>query len=132
MQGNIQQKRLHSIESAIQVIYNQITKYSGPEIICGGNDRFHCDAILLGSLLKSSAAIGISPRPTNPYPDMTFNKLAEQIRGMLVLDEHGGGGYYQSTHHHGIKHSIEASLRSLEDHMSGLKLELFLTQKRER
>ncbi|CZR67620.1 uncharacterized protein PAC_17519 [Phialocephala subalpina] len=130
--GNIGQNRLYCIESTIQVIYDLITKYSGPEIICC-NDRFACDAILLGSLLKRSATIGISPRPKNPYPGMTFKRLAEQIREMQVLDNcghtSGDGTYYDYINGNGIKDSIEASLRSLEDRMCGLKLESFLPHK---
>jgi hypothetical protein len=70
---------MYSIKSTIQVIYDLITKYSGLEIICPSIDRFACDATLLGSLLKSLAIIGISPRPKDPYLGITFKRLAEQI-----------------------------------------------------
>ncbi len=57
-------KRVYSsIESAIQIIYDPISKYS-------------CHSMVLGSLLKSSAVIGISPRPKSPYPGMPFKTLA--------------------------------------------------------
>ena len=132
VQGNIQRKRLYSIDRAIQVIYDLIAKYSGPEIICCNDDRFACDAILLGSLLKSSAAIGILPRPKNPYPGMTFKTLAEQIREMKVLDQcrYAQRGYYTSSSCHKINDSIEASIRSLEDVMCGLNLKSFLPKEK--
>lgn len=129
VQENIQQKRVSSIESAIQVIRDLITKYSGPEIICCQNDQFACDLILLGSLVKSSAKIGISPQLKNPYPGMTFKTLAEKIRGMQVLDDcryTKKSRYDDSIRSHRVKDSIETSIQSLEEHMCGLKLESFL------
>lgn len=129
MEGKIQQRRIDGIERAIQVIDDLITKYSGPEIVCSNGERFACDAILLGSLIKSSAAIGILPRPKNPYPGVTFKTLAEQIRKMQVLDicKDNHRDYYSLNH--GVKDSIEASMRSLEDGMRGLKLKHFLPKK---
>lgn len=44
---------------------------------------------------------------------------------MDVLDDCGNRRHYS----HGVKDSIEASLRSLEDRMCGLELESFLPQK---
>lgn len=137
MQGTIQQKRLYGIESAIRVVYDLIAKYSSPKINCSNDDNpFLCDAVLLGSLIKSSAEIGISPRPKNPFPGMTFKGLAEQIRGMKVLDDcdyirkgDDSHRYYESHESHGIKYSIKASIRSLEDELCGVNLESFLPQR---
>lgn len=103
-------------------------------MICCNDDQFMCDAALLGSLLKSSTAIGISPRPKNPYPGMTFKRLGEQIREMQVLDDcrylipSKRGAFYASRSHR-IKDWIEASLSSLADQLDGLRLESFLPQK---
>jgi hypothetical protein len=129
---NIQQRRLNGIESAIQVIYDLITKYSGPDIVCNNaHVGFACDATLLGSLIKSSAAIGIYPRPKYPYPGVTFNTLAEQIREMQILDDcrNDHRGYSSYNRYHGVKDSIDASLNSIALGMSGLKLEEFLPKK---
>jgi hypothetical protein len=126
--GNIQENRIDAIESMIAVIHDLITKYSGPNILCENGNEFSCDANLLGSLLKASAIIGIWPRPEDPYPGINSKTLADQIRGMRVLDncERSGRGYYSSGGRHGIKDSIEASMRSLEDRMLGLHLMSFL------
>jgi hypothetical protein len=128
--GTIQEKRIDAIESMIAVIHDLITKYAGSDILCDNGQEFSCDANLLGSLLKASAIIGIWPRPEDPYPGIKSKTLADQIRGMRVLDDcemsSRGRGYYGSTRSHGIKDSIEASMRSLEDRILGLHLMPFL------
>jgi hypothetical protein len=111
----------------IAVIYDLITKYSGPDILCDNGNKFSCDANLLGSLLKASAIIGIWPRPENPYPGINSKTLGDQIRGMQVLDNcEIGGRYYDSGCSHGIKDLIQVSMRSLEDRILGLHLTSFL------
>jgi hypothetical protein len=112
----------------IAVIYNLITKYSGPNILCDNNNEFSCDTNLLGLLLKASAIIRIWPRPEDPYPGINSKTLAGQIRGIRVLDdcERSGRGYYSSSSSHGIKVLIEASMKSLEDRIPGLHLTSFL------
>ena len=130
MPGTIQEKRINAIESMIAVIHDLITKYSGPNILCDNGQEFSCDANLLGSLLKASAIIGIWPRPEDPYPGIKSKTLADQIRGMRVLDDcemsRRERGYYVSTRNHGIKDSIEASMRPLEERILGLHLVSFL------
>jgi hypothetical protein len=129
----IQDIRIEGIEGTIKIMHDLITKYSGPETVCQNNSGFACDAILLGSLLKRSAAFGIWPQPKDPYPGITFKTLADQIRGMQVLDDCSqsgrGGRHYSSARDHGIKDSIEASIRSLEDRMCGLPLGSFLPKR---
>jgi hypothetical protein len=129
--GAIQDIRIDGIESLIKVIHDLITKYSGAKKICHRDNGFACDAILLGSLLKRSAKMGIWPHPKYPYPGLTFKTLADQIRGMELLDDcrQSGNRYYSSAGSHGIKSSIEESIRSLEDSMCGLKLGSFLPKR---
>lgn len=133
MLGAIQTSRIDGIESMLKVVHDLITKYSGPKILCRNNNGLTCDAMLLGSLLKGAAVTRIWPPPKHPYPGITIKMLADQIRGIDVLDDsrhHGrGGGYYTSGNGHGIKDSMEASIRSLEDRMCGLELKSFLPKK---
>jgi hypothetical protein len=104
-----------------------MTKYSGTEIICEKENRSYYDSSLLGSLVKSSAATGISPQPKSPYTGIIFKTLIEQIQEMKVLDQCvNGSGYHRTTYGHGIKDSIIATMRCLEDVMCGLKLESLL------
>ncbi|KAF8862923.1 hypothetical protein BDZ45DRAFT_722895 [Acephala macrosclerotiorum] len=128
----IQERRIDAIESMMAIIHELITKYSGPNILCDKGSDFFCDANLLGSLLKASVIIGIWPRPEHPYLGMNSGALADRIRGMRVLDGcekiTRGGRFLGSGFNHGIKNSIEASVRSLEDRMLGLDLTSFLSK----
>lgn len=104
-------------------MHDHITAYLTPDILCNNGKQFSCDAIVLGSLLKGSAAIGIWPRPEVPYRGITFKGLASQVREMKVLDScNQRDGYYSSGNRHRVKDAIEASIGSLEDHFCGLKL----------
>lgn len=111
----------------ITVIHDLITKFSGPDIVCSHGSQFSCDANILGSLVKGSAIIGIWPRPKVPYPGISSKTLLYQIRKMQIPDTcQKLDGFYHSTSGHGIKDSIEALMRSLEDRMLGLGLTSFL------
>jgi hypothetical protein len=115
----------------MEVMHDLIIKYSTSEILCHNDNQFACDAVVLGSLLKGSATIGIWPQPKEPFDGMTFKELASQILEMQVLDDcnQRQGPYYYSGNRHGVKDSIEASIRSLEDQLCGLNLKDFLPKK---
>jgi hypothetical protein len=121
-----------AIEGAMLVILNLITRYSGPDILCpvvwDENNKLACDSLLLGSLIKGSAAIGIWPKPNPPYHGIVFKNLATQIRELKVFDvcNHALGRYQSCSDAHGVKNSIEASMNALECAMCGLNLEDFL------
>ncbi|KAE9378212.1 hypothetical protein N431DRAFT_399726 [Stipitochalara longipes BDJ] len=130
--------RAAAIENAILIVHNLITRYSGPNILCpvvwDESDKLACDSLLLGSLIKGSAAIGIYPRINAPYHGVVFKDLAAQIRELKVFDvlhdvcNNGLGRYQSSSDSHGVKSSIEASMNALECAMIGLNLEDFLPQ----
>jgi hypothetical protein len=127
----VQEHRNKAISEMILVIYNHITTYFTPDIICGhsDSDQFACDANVLGSLLKSSATIGIWPRPKVPYHGITFSSLASKIREMKVLDTCKRRDSFHYQRRHGIGDAIEASIKSLENQFCGLKLDSFLLEK---
>jgi hypothetical protein len=129
--------RAAAIENAILIVHNLIVRYSGP-VICpvvwNENDKLACDALLLGSLIKGSAAIGIYPIIFAPYHGIVFKDLATQIRELKVFDvlhdvcNQSFGRYQSNSDAHGVKSSIEASMNALECAMIGLNLEDFLPQ----
>ncbi len=129
--------RIEAIEHTITVMHDQITKYlisdvPGPDD--NGNESV-CDAFVLGSLIKGSAAIGIWPNPKAPYGNITFKSLASQIREMKLLDscEDHGRGYHSSGYSlDSVKGVIEASISSLEDKFCGLGLALFLPERKKK
>ena len=126
--------RAAAIEGAMLIVHNLITRYSGPDILCpvvwDENNKLACDSMLLGSLIKGSAAIGIYPKPSTPYHSIVFKDLAAQIRELKVFDvcNHGLGRYQSCSDAHGVKNSIEASINALEGAMYGLNLEDFLPE----
>ncbi len=90
--------------------------------------RYACDAMVIGSLLKSSRKIGIWPRPKTPFPGKKWKTLAKSIRGIKVLDvcnktssrkwnSHGPAG-----NAHGLEDEIEEKLKEIETGLEGLKL----------
>lgn len=125
--------RTTAIESALLILHNLITRYSAPSILCpvifDANNSLACDSLLLGSLIKGCATIGIWP-PSNlraPYPGIVFRDLAVRIRELKVLDVCNGalGRWKACEDAHGVKGGIEASLSALEAAMGGLNLEDF-------
>ena len=125
------------IASAISTLTGLITDYqkSTPRCPRSGDSAFRCDAMVLGALIKSSISIGLWPPPAPPFTGISFCALTKQIRQMKVptlcdttgqTDERYGSrnnydryGYKSFAHIGlcGIKESIEASLRSLEDQL---------------
>jgi hypothetical protein len=133
------------ISSAISMLTGLITNYqnSTPRCPRSGDSAFKCDAMVLGALIKGSISIGLWPPPAPPFTDISFCALSGQIRQMKVptlcdtigrterrYGSRGGFDYLMDglpTHIGpcGIKESIEASLRSLEDQLCGLDISTF-------
>ncbi|TVY45141.1 hypothetical protein LSUB1_G000720 [Lachnellula subtilissima] len=136
--STLQKNRIEGIKALIQVIYDIINKYAAADTLCD-NDQSACDASVLGTIMKSSAAMGIWPQPERPYPNLTYKAIVERIEEIqfpetCVLDERRYISY-GSIHPnlHGIKEVIGTLIESLENNMYGLELESFLpTQDKER
>jgi hypothetical protein len=125
--------RAAAIEGAMLIVHNLIARYSGPDILCpvvwDENNKLACDSLLLGSLIKGSASIGIWPKQNAPYHGIVFKDLAVQIRELKVFDicnhMNGLGRYQSCSDAHGVRTSIEASMNALEAALYGLNLEDF-------
>lgn len=128
----IKQARVSALESALSVIHALITKYMDGSALCDAalDDelRYACDAMVLGSLLKSSRKIGIWPKPEAPFPGRKYKGLAKAIRGIKILDvcnktssrrwnSHGPAG-----NSHGLEDEIEENLKEVEKGLDGLRL----------
>ena len=120
------------MESAVTVIHTLINRYLEGRTICNGafdeELGYACDAMVLGSLLKSSRKIGIWPKPEAPFSGRKFKDLARAIRSIKILDVckktssrrlHMLG---PSSNCHGLEDSIAASMKSIEAGMDGLEL----------
>ncbi|KAL5350927.1 hypothetical protein ACLOAV_004500 [Pseudogymnoascus australis] len=134
--STIQRNRIDGIKNLIQVIRDLITKYSGADTLCD-NDWWACDASVLGMIIKSSAAIGVWPQPNHVYPGLSYKAMVKRIQKIQIPVICGNPRRPVSddgdSDLHGIKEFIKASMRTIEDNMSGLELEHFLpTQDRKR
>jgi hypothetical protein len=120
----IKESRVKIIGATLHIIdkfVEKFTAHSGePECIIGTReDRYTCDTMTLGSLLKSAAKMGTWPKPEEPYCGIIYNDLSTEINEMKLLDlskhnnKHG-------CHNYGD--SIVNSLAQMELHYSGLKL----------
>ncbi|OCK89655.1 uncharacterized protein K441DRAFT_734709 [Cenococcum geophilum 1.58] len=139
----IENKRQGVIASAISMLTDLITNYqnSTPRCPRSGDNAFKCDAMVLGALIKSSISIGLWPPPAPPFTGISFCALSGQIHQMKVptlcdtigqtegwYGSRGDYPYYDRGElpaHIGIKESIEASFRSLEDQLCGLDISTF-------
>jgi hypothetical protein len=115
-------------------VHDHITRYLTSKTLCSSNHSFDCDAVLLGSLLKSSVSIGIWPRPDLPYHGISFKYLAYKVREIRIIEEcRWRDEFYGSRDkNHGIKSTILQSVSSLEEQFCGLKLESFLPETHKR
>lgn len=90
--------------------------------------RYACDAMVLGSLMKSSGKMGIWPKPESPFGGKTFKDLAQTVRNIRILDVCNKTRSRRLTslslpsNCHGLEDSIEASMKSLEAGLDGLEL----------
>ncbi len=111
-------------------MYDQIAKYLTPKTLCSSSCPADCDAVVLGSLIKGSVAIGIWPRPEDPYEGMTLKNLVSQIRQLQIFDECNPPArrYNYSGISHGVKDAIVASIKSLEGQFCGINLAFFLSE----
>jgi hypothetical protein len=120
------------MESAITVIHTLINKYMEGQTICDGSmDEelgYACDAMVLGSLMKSSRKIGIWPKPEAPFSGKKFKDLARAIRNIRILDVCKKSSSRRlhmlgpSSNSHGLEDSIKAAMKSIEACMDGLEL----------
>ncbi|KFY53145.1 hypothetical protein V496_07855 [Pseudogymnoascus sp. VKM F-4515 (FW-2607)] len=134
--NEIQEHRIEAIGCIITIVHNHIDNYFSSNICASGDKdkQFSCDAIVLGSLLKSSSDIGIWPRPEVPYCGMTFKSLASQVEEMRVIhhqcSQDNPFALYNSCKNRGVKEAMKASVNSLERRLCGLNLDFYLLESR--
>lgn len=128
----IKRGRESGIDAAITFIHTLINRYMVGQTICDGSLddelRHACDAMVLGSLIKSSSKIGIWPKPEAPFNGRNFKDVACTIRSIRVLDvcnktsSRRWNSHGPSSNCHGLEDSIEALMKSVEAGLDGLEL----------
>ncbi|KAG0644445.1 hypothetical protein HOY80DRAFT_878522 [Tuber brumale] len=99
--------RISTIKSLISVTEQFRSLYQGPSVKCkthkpvfvfgspnSNTQALTCDAVILGSLIRHEAAIGIFPTPSPPYKGISAESLALSMKKLHCLVDtamgHGG------------------------------------------
>jgi len=121
------------MKSAMDVVHDLITSYTGSEVHCLNiwetpTYRHSCDSMVLGSLIKAAAEIGFWPRLQEPDPHMTFEILLKRIRNMKILY---GSSCDHTLYNYNLAVFLNKSMNTVEASLSGgLNLEDFLPKAR--
>ena len=130
-------KRDEALFELYELIEQTVKRYQKSAVLCLRTDdkelALSCDAILLGSLLKSSVTRKIYPVPAAPYERMSFNKLSKRMKILRVealcdkinqwdTDEDRGPG-------HGLQRAIQQKIASIEERLCGLDIDAFKDKK---
>lgn len=112
-----------------------ITKFHTPDIVCTTKfdahqeeHRYRCDAMMLGSLLKSANIAGIYPVPSLPFAELSFHKSREILLNLDIAafcdDLHKSWTWSEvPVPTHGAKQEIRKGEEAVETSLSGLALD---------
>lgn len=89
--------------------------------------QYACDAMILGSLMKSAQKIEIWPKPEAPFNGRKFKELAKAIRAIRVVDvcnrsSRRFANLGSTGNGHGLEDEIAAAIKRIEAGMDGLEL----------
>jgi hypothetical protein len=100
--------------------------------MCEGIGGSACDAMVLGSLLREAAKLGLYPKPRLPYIEKSFVELKKDLRRLEIISLCDKSWKPQKrVDSHGVKALISRQLRKLERHLQGLNLNDFKNKKPE-
>jgi hypothetical protein len=134
----IKQSQLAAVQKALSTIEDLITglsyasgftlasKYGLPDRICPEKDG-DCEAMILGTLLKSAQMEGLWPIPIASAFTKTY--ILKRLRALRVQSycgkTRGTNVFILGSTSHGIQEVIIAAANKLENSPEGLKLEDF-------
>ncbi|PVH85241.1 hypothetical protein DL98DRAFT_409424, partial [Cadophora sp. DSE1049] len=88
----IEDHRQEGITSLLAAITKIINKFNNAEVACRSNfdnaaekKRYACDAMIVGTLLKSAVKNGLWPLPELPYPDWSIERVANGLRNLELM-----------------------------------------------
>jgi hypothetical protein len=135
----VEESRNTNISALCGIIARAISKYQGSELICStSHNPAACDAIVLGSLIKTLAANGLWPIPEPPYKDITITDVLLKIFKLTIVslcDESGSTvgkklipPAFHSAKGHGLRHLLEDEACAIYSNLTGLDLKTFKRQ----
>lgn len=135
----IEESRQKAISDGLTIFTRAIDKYRGPRVLCGSKvfprpdeKKLACDSLILGTLLRSGQAQGLSPIPEVPFSGKRFTDIISGLRALkpvAVCDDLLSTFKWDPSPpppSHGVKASILAKAKALEERVAGLDLEDFL------
>jgi hypothetical protein len=96
--------------------------------ISSSNHRQACDAMSLGSLIKSAISVNMWPIPQDPYHGLTVLNVTKSARCLKITslcDTVGKIAPEEDRGAHGYNKSIKRSIGNREDEARGFDLEDF-------
>lgn len=131
-------KRRHEALSELYAIIGEaVERCQHNDGMCFRTDSYKnaCDAMLLGSLLRSAKSCGIYPTPAPPYSQVSVCQLISTLREIEVValcdsirrPRSWSGPEREDSH--GIRQMIDERLARIEVLLSGLKLRNLKLQK---
>ncbi|PQE28305.1 BTB POZ domain-containing protein [Rutstroemia sp. NJR-2017a WRK4] len=125
----IQDRRLTAIADAYSIVASLINT-GKHHCTAPRRNPYDCSAMILGTLLQSSVALGIFPVPDLHDTDLTFDSVIGLIRKVHVVSLCDSispfkGFEYHHWSTHGVKQAIDTQLMDLEKRLCGLELDDF-------
>lgn len=81
----MKQRRQEALQKAYRLVFRMINRYQRDEVQCDRTSsvefRPACNAMVLGSPIKSATALGLYPEPHTPYLQISFDEM------MSLLDQ---------------------------------------------
>ncbi|KAL2071693.1 hypothetical protein VTL71DRAFT_12928 [Oculimacula yallundae] len=123
-------RRIKAIRHCLDLIgrYIDMLQLSSPRCTSKRNEshRYTCNNVLLGSLLESSTNLGLWPPADEPYQDLNFKFVANEVMQIRIVSFCSKMGFTnQPTGSHGVKAEIGGAIAKLKTRFSGLHLKDF-------
>ena len=141
----IEEQRQQGATEIFSVLQAQIDDLIGPTNVCNtrdfriflqygkyrnlgdGTNASNCDAMTLGSLLKSANEQGLYPFPAWPYENITLEDLIRRVRGLEVMSlcDATNLGMANDEPAHGVLSVMGQQVIAISQKLNGLDLEDF-------
>ena len=126
---DINSHRQKVIAALYGIVGEQVTSYMGPGVHCtrADNKGKTCDALVLGTLLKSATTASFWPAPSPPYTKVSFHSLYAALHRLQVESlcdsEAAYSVFGSSAPGHGMRRLFETkSTQFVLVHLSGLSI----------
>jgi hypothetical protein len=128
-QEQIEHSRTKAIGACLKTVEEYLNQYTKATPICSLSSS-HCDAMVLGYLVKGLASQNLNPLPAYPYIGISYTGLSRSLKAMELfswcdcMEEMGmRGTYYKETC--GIKKALHECVRETGLLLKGPQLDQF-------